>query len=73
MVFALQELFVFRIVSKPAQQSLAGIVTHPRVSQAHRQGHEGREVVRVELQTSERRRGAAEVACGNLSSLDKSA
>lgn len=48
---ALQQLLVFGIAFEPAEQSLTGIVTHPSVGQAHCKGHEGREVIRVQLQT----------------------
>lgn len=52
---ALQQGLILWIVSQPAEQGLAGVVPHAGVGQAHRQGHEGREVVWVELQTPGRR------------------
>lgn len=52
---ALQQVLVFGVVSQPAEQGLAGVVPHTGVGQAHRQGHEGGEVVGVELQTPGRR------------------
>lgn len=55
---ALQQVLVLGVVSQPAEQGLAGVVPHAGVGQAHRQGHEGREVVGVELQTPGRRQGS---------------
>lgn len=51
MALALQQVLVLGVVSQPAEQGLAGVVPHAGVGQAHRQGHEGGEVVGVELQT----------------------
>ena len=56
MAFALQDVLVLGVVLEPAEQGLAGILAHARVGQAHRQGHQGREVVGVELKTPGRRR-----------------
>lgn len=50
----LQQLLVLGVVAQPAQQRLAGVAPHADVGQAHRQGHQGREVVRVELQAPAR-------------------
>lgn len=47
----LQQLLVLGVVAQPAQQRLAGVAPHADVGQAHRQSHQGREVVGVELQT----------------------
>ncbi len=47
---ALQKLLVFGVVPHPAQR-LTRFLPHARVGQAHCQGHEGLEVVGVELQT----------------------
>lgn len=47
----LQQLLVLGVVAQPAEQRLAGLAPHADVGQAHRQSHQGREVVRVELQT----------------------
>lgn len=46
---AFQQLLVLWIVSQPAEQRLAGIISHTSVGQAHCQSHEGLEVVWVEL------------------------
>lgn len=46
----LQQLLVLGVVAQPAEQRLAGVAPHADVGQAHCQSHEGREVVRVELQ-----------------------
>lgn len=51
MCAALQKLLVFGVVPYPAQQCLTRFLPHARVGQAHCQGHEGLEVVGVELQT----------------------
>lgn len=51
MGLAFQQLLVLWIVSQPAEQRLAGIISHTSVGQAHCQSHEGLEVVWVELQT----------------------
>lgn len=48
---ALQQLLVLRVVSQPAEQGLARVISHTNVGQAHCQSHEGWEVVWVELQT----------------------
>lgn len=48
---ALQQVLILGVVAEPAQQRLTGILPHARVGQAHRQGHEGLEVVGVEFQT----------------------
>lgn len=56
--FALQEVFVLWVVSQPAKQGLAGVMTHSSVGQAHCQRHEGQEIVGVELQTPGWRRNA---------------
>lgn len=56
--FALQKVLVLGVVSQPAEQGLAGVVTHSSVGQAHRQSHEGQEIVWVELQTPGWRRDA---------------
>lgn len=58
MALALQQVLVLGVVSQPAEQGLAGVVPHAGVGQAHRQGHQGREVVGVELQTPGRRQGS---------------
>lgn len=47
----LHQLLVLGVVAQPAEQRLAGIAPHANVGQAHCQGHQGWEVVRVELQT----------------------
>lgn len=46
----LQQLLVLGVVAQPAEQRLAGVAPHADVGQAHCQSHQGREVVRVELQ-----------------------
>lgn len=51
MSLALQQVLVLGVVAEPAQQRLTGILPHARVGQAHRQGHEGLEVIGVELET----------------------
>lgn len=48
---ALQKMLVFGVMPYPAQQCLTRFLPHARVGQAHCQGHEGLEVVGVELQT----------------------
>lgn len=50
-VLALQQVLVLWVVLQPAEQGLAGIISHTSVGQAHCQSHEGWEVVWVELQT----------------------
>lgn len=63
---SLQQLLGLRIVTQPAQQRLAGVIPHTGVGQAHCQSHEGREVVRVELQTPGGRQDAGRGGGGEM-------
>lgn len=50
-VLALQQVLVLWIVSQPAEQGFGCVIAHTCVGQTDCQGHEGLEVVGVELQT----------------------